>query len=481
MTEGRVSNLVQRGNPVGVSISSVFSWVVIFSSASDFCPPSGVLHVRPMLEFHVSQTRLTDPEAPGDSNPRHDMKEPFFNKRKTLMALGPDLRKEVFAKIEREANVRLDIPQDADVPKVLEALASDAAVKHNSLLQCFNVFQATGRRTGRPIAYVLEENRVKEPERFPDWSPIEKAAWCFLHLPSGKWQELCALVRLRRYTLRDWLKVRVTKAPKREPDNSEEDLNQLRDAVCAAVSREESRGRYGDVSHIEERDCRSRKSYYILRMNDHVVEKPVWIEANRFDDRTSRDAFQIVFMFDWNRNEIHIRYDGGDAAYRQFLCEVWAKTMLGEGAMVERKKDSYDIQQFKDPVYGKNLLLDTDSSIRRAEVVFLKLLREGNKQRSRTYRESTGLYDTLESELAEGMGQVRDDEVSNVTIRLFVDPGDGDDLIALQLNLSKTSSNYQSFDADFIPDVEDFLRDNRIICDDGEEERKHSGKEQIDA
>ena len=67
------------------------------------------------------------------------------------------------------------------------------------------------------------------------------------------------------------------------------------------------------------------------------------------------------------------------------------------------------------------------------------------------------------------MGQVRDDEVSNVTIRLFVDPGDGDRLVPLSLNLSKTSSNYQSFEADIIPDVEDFLHDNHIIGDGTEE------------
>ena len=417
----------------------------------------------------ATQTTGTAGARPAAHQPKHEMKEPFFIKRKTLVALGPELRTKVFEKLEKETDNQLDIPLDATIEGVLEALSTEAAVKHNSLLQCFNVFQATGRRTGSPIASVLAESRIAEPEQFPDWSPVEKAAWCYLSLPADKWKELCTLVRLRRYAFRDWLKVRVTKAPKEEPDNSHENLLMLRDAICSAVSREESRGRYGDITPIDERERRVRKTYYILRMNDHVVEKPVWLNANCFEDKTSRDAFQIVFMFDWNRKEIHIRYDGGDAAYRQSLCEVWAKTMLGEGAMVERRKDSYEIQQFKDPVYGKNLVLDADSSIRRAEVIYLKLFREGDRSRFLTYREAKGLYDKLETELAEGMGQVRDDEVSNVTIRLFVDPGDGDRLVPLSLNLSKTSSNYQSFEADIIPDVEDFLHDNHIIGDGTEE------------
>ena len=77
-----------------------------------------------MLESKALSPRRNQSRTPVDEpaalNPNNDMKEPFFIKRKTLVALGPELRTKVFEKLEKESDQHLNIPQDASIEGVLD-------------------------------------------------------------------------------------------------------------------------------------------------------------------------------------------------------------------------------------------------------------------------------------------------------------------------------------------------------------------------
>lgn len=394
------------------------------------------------------------------------MKEPFFNKRKTLAALGSESIQAVFAQLATRADIHLDIPADANETDVLSAIAKLDDTKEavvNALLQNLNVIHASGRRTARPIVTTMAKYSVEPPKRFELMTPIQKAAWLYANASESAWKEMCSRVRLVRYTLRDWLKVVVKKADTYRPDHSRKAIDALRDRVCAVISDIEARGQFGDVELIDDEDRRGRRTYYLMRLNDNVLVKPQWEGGNRFKDLPVKDAFRIVFMYDWSRHEVHVCYDGVDAKIRQLLCEVWAKAMLGESATVERMKDSYNIQQFRDSSYGNNLAFPPGSSLAEAHVVYLGIFRAKNKKRLRVYKETNDLYGQLDKDLKNGSNQLRDDLVSKVTLRLKVYVDEEEKPITLMLNLSQTSSNYQSFDADIVPEIEDFLRENGII------------------
>lgn len=416
----------------------------------------------------ATQTTGTAGARPAAHQPKHEMKEPFFNKRKTLAALGPESLPAVFARLETLDGIHLDIPADANESHVLKAIAKLDDTKEatvNALLQNLNVIHASGRRTARPIAATMEKNDIKPPKRFEFMTPIQKAAWLYANASKEAWKEMCSRVRLVRYTLRDWLKVVVKTADTYQPDHSQPAIDAMRDCVCAVVSEIEARGQHGDVELIDDEDRRGRRTYYLMRLNDNVLVKPQWKGGNKFDDLPVKDAFRIVFMYDWSRHEVHVCYDGVDAKTRQLLCEIWAKSMLGKGATVERMKDSYNIQQFRDSTYGNNLAFPPGSPLTEAHVVYLGIFRAKNRKRLRVYKETNDLYGQLDKDLKNGSNQLHDDLVSKVTIRLKVLVEEEEDPIPLMLNLSQTSSNYQSFDADIVPDIEDFLRENGIIGD----------------
>lgn len=327
----------------------------------------------------------------------------------------------------------------------------------NSTLYYVNLI-GSNKRNVLVIASALEQDGVEFPEGFADYSATEMAMWAYLHGSAFTWKDIVTFAQINQYSKRDWFTMKVDAPLGAEPENNEACLTALRDGICKFVHRSEMRGKYGKCSVFPRPD--TQKYYYVIYMNDHVINKTLWTGEDHFEEAVSNEAFEVDFMYDSLKHEIHVRAEQAPKVREEF-CAIWAKSLMGARNVQKRVKDTYNLQDF---LTAAKAVLKTPqpSNITKGTVVSFTVSRYNNKRSRRTYEEMDNLYETIFPELNVAAESLPDLRVERVGIRIDYRDVTGQ-FRRTTLTIGRNTCNYLSLAEELRVPLHDFMTANGII------------------
>lgn len=268
--------------------------------------------------------------------------------------------------------------------------------------------------------------------------------------------DITTFAQIAQHGQRGWVKMELPEGP--ELDITDDLLNRFTKSICEFVFKSEMRGNHGLCNHFTQ----SEQDYFVVYMNDHVLNKTQWLGGNVFEPGFSHDAFEVDFIYNRAEKEIQVRCDG-DVKKSEALCQIWAREVLGISNLKKREKDAYDIQRLK-YAENANFRLDPRGWIQSANVISLTTFLDGNKRRKRTYDEPSSIYELIEDEVSASAHSLNSVGVSKVKIALTYQDS-ANKTRKCTLNISCDSCNDKSLPTELQPHVRKFLVAQEILND----------------
>lgn len=373
------------------------------------------------------------------------MSVPHYEPQRVFKTLSKPLLRQFFEEMSAKHGVALKLDWTTVSPRkvqtlaeAFEALPMDIRASFNAVLYFVNLIGAK-KPNATAIHSALIAEGVKPPDDFHTWCVHDMALWAFLHGSERTWKDISTFAQIAQYSQRAWVTMKLDVLADAVLNTDDATLATLKKAVCDFVFKREMRGDHGFCNHYTRRD--TRQDYFVIFMNDHVLNKTKWRGEDRFEPGLSNDAFEIDFIYDRKRKEIHVRAEG-DPKKGQELCRIWAKVMLGAVELKKRSRDTYHIQTLKDAACA-TFKIDPKGKVQSAEVIALHTFIYGDMKRRRSYEEPNRLYDTVQNELKAGVLTL--DDMTVLKVRLRVNYVDAHGVVQTSVfNISRNSSNYLS-------------------------------------
>jgi hypothetical protein len=168
--------------------------------------------------------------------------------------------------------------------------------------------------------------------------------------------------------------------PKKEPDLSQEAIDELTTAISAYYLEREGRERH---CHVDKYLRGNRYHYFFVYPQDYADTFVGFNEAGRFERRTQNPAFEVIFVYDPVDGSLDL-YARGDKKIKQHLQHLFGRTILHEELSdEERNPAAYELNALKQ----RDFAFPTDPADRIVEVRVreLRLSMIGSSHRRITY------------------------------------------------------------------------------------------------
>ena len=327
------------------------------------------------------------------------------------------LKPETLLALLRKLGIPFETPDKARGKKnVAEAIVSEVAkfdnARQEEIGRKLELLRSIGkeRKTHAVMVTFCKLNNVSAPEDFEDASGLEKAAWCYAHLPDDLWEKLDTQTYYE--CLRNWRGYNL--AFKEDPESGmlTKHKADLEREVSDYFRKNEYRG--GNCESqcywVGEKEC------IVFLMTDHQNSARFWSKENakyvNLGDVNLAPSFTIVVTFNASTSRMNILYPSmrnstGPVCAK--ICKIVCETAFGKGAC-ERKAVKYDLSSL---LASSELPKVEGSKVEEAKVLRVDIALDPNNRSIRSYCEKEGdIKERIREELDLLRRQGRGDDIS---------------------------------------------------------------------
>lgn len=335
-----------------------------------------------------------------------------FDIQKVFRQVDNELKKAYFQSRVPDMKIDWKSVGPKNVNPLFEAFKNLPTEQREKVSQEMNdVFDISINKASGPVIHNLVKLfELQTPADFEDWTLPNKSMWILINGSDEVKKRIFRYTEVDSISERFWLKVSLQGECSGKITYTGEQMSALRETISAFVFRHTGHGKQCIIDHVE-RDDMGEECFFVYYDKPHRII-PQWNE-NGFSWDVDHASSEMVFVFDYVRNELRIRAKAFDRAKRTLLCQTWADIM--RGASLDQssfRSKLYDIDDF---IYREksHLPLELVNVFSTFEVSFIDVDLDGSGKERLTYNHKDGdVYDRLDTlysnqALVRGLAEVR--------------------------------------------------------------------------
>ena len=270
-----------------------------------------------------------------------------YNIKKVFRSVGKELLREYFNQKAPGAEIDWESVGTRNVEtlfRAYKALPDDVQqMMQGELNELFDI--ASDRNNGTTLHTIIKQAGLKPPDDFSDWTLPDQTMWLMLHGSEEDKRKLSRFSDIDSIAERFWFPCKLYNGGAGKLDYEDARKRRLETSVSKFIYDLEGRGKLCMLEYFERED-RGEECFF-LYLNNHQKMTPQW-HGQVCEWLRDPTSYEIVFVYNYARNELRIRAKGLLKEHRVTLCQIWADVMrdarLDDACL---KKATYDIDAFK--------------------------------------------------------------------------------------------------------------------------------------
>ena len=270
-----------------------------------------------------------------------------FNIQKVFRQVGNTLKKEYFALRAPEMNINWNAVGERNIDVLFNAFKELPDETRTIISREMNdLFDISVNKNSGPVVHsLINLFGLEPPDDFADWTMPDKSMWMLLHSNDDVRKKIFQYTEIDSISERYWLVqgLKEVAVPGKVIYDAPH-MTALREAVSSFVFRHTGHGKQSIIDYVE-RDNASEECFFVYYNKPQRVI-PQWHD-DEFAWDIDRTSSEMVFVYNYERNELRIRAKSFDRDKRTALCQIWAQIMrdttLQESCFAEKL---YDIDEF---------------------------------------------------------------------------------------------------------------------------------------
>lgn len=319
-----------------------------------------------------------------------------YNIKKVFRSVGKELLREYFNQKAPGAEIDWESVGTRNVEtlfRAYKALPDDIQqTMQGELNELFDI--ASDRSNGTTLHTIIKQAGLTPPDDFSEWTLPDQTMWLMLHGSEEDKRRLSRFSDIDPIAERFWLPCKLDNGGAGKLDYEDGRKRRLETSVSKFIYDLEGRGKLCMLEYFDRED-RDEECFF-LYLNNHQKMTPQW-HGQVCEWLRDPTSYEIVFVYNYARNELRIRAKGLLKEHRVTLCQIWADVMrdarLDDACL---KKATYDIDAFK---YRENSGLPDElmEDVSELDVSFIDVDLDGTGKERMTFKLSEGnVYDSLD-------------------------------------------------------------------------------------
>lgn len=208
---------------------------------------------------------------------------------------------------------------------------------------------ANNKNSSPVIQSLVNLYGLTPPADFSDWTLPDKSLWLILNGSDQMKKNIFQFTEIETISDRFWLVLPLKQGIIGQITYDAERMNTLRDSVSAFVFRHKGHGKNCVIDFVERNDLGEEFFFFYYDKPKRII--PQW-KDELFDWDVDHASAEIVFAYNYERNELRVLAKSFDREKRTILCKIWAEVM---------RDSSINIRSSSKDLYELDGLLDRDN------------------------------------------------------------------------------------------------------------------------
>ena len=251
---------------------------------------------------------------------------------------------------------------------------------------------ANNKNSSPVIQSLINLSGLNTPPDFSDWPLPDKALWLLLNGDEKLNKSIFQFTEVESISDRLWLVLPLVQGAPDQIKYDAKRMTTLRESVSAFVFRHRGHGKNCIIDPVDRGDL--GEEYFFIYYDKPKRIIPQW-DGETFIWDVDHASAEIVFVYNYMRNELRVYAKSFDRTKRTILCKIWAEVM--RDTTVNINSFTGDLYELDGMLNQDNIRLPADlvDEFSKLEVGYITVDTDGTRKKNVTYDHREGDIYTL--------------------------------------------------------------------------------------